>query len=163
MFLPVVGYFIAGAWLARVKLDRQLVVAGGAMFVLIGIAASLATYEFAHISTPLEWGYLYNYATPTVIVMSVWVFIAIRYLCEAREARGPIRHMKALHYVGEATFGVFLIHPVFFQLWNLHTPVQPIEASTLIWWVPLTVFGLIAIAFVCTIVMKQIPVLRRFV
>jgi surface polysaccharide O-acyltransferase-like enzyme len=162
MFLPFVGYFIAGAWLARVKIDRQLVVAGGAMFVLIGIAASLATYEFAHTSTRLEWAYLYNYATPTVIVMSVWVFIAIRYLCEAREARGPIRHMKALHYVGEATFGVFLIHPVFFTLWTQHGP-HPIEASTLVWWVPLTVFGLIALAFACTIAMKRIPVLKRFV
>lgn len=163
MFVPYVGYFLAGAWLSRIRLDRQLVTAAAAIFVLVGIAASLATYEFAHISTPLEWEYLYEYPTPTVIVMSICVFLAIRYICERREARGPIRHIRSLHYVGEATFGIFLIHPVFFQLWLEHSPVEEIEASTLLWWIPATVIGLIAISFACTVAMKQIPVLKRLV
>lgn len=163
MFLPFVGYFLAGCWLGRVRLDRQLVRAGVAVFVLVGIGATLATYEFAHVSTPLEWTYLYNYATPGVVVMSICVFIAIRYLCERREARRPIVHMQALHYVGEATFGIFLIHPVFLQIWKEHRPAAPLEASVILWWLPATVLMLIAISFVCTIAMKQIPVLRRFV
>jgi len=95
--------------------------------------------------------------------MSLCVFVAIRYLCERREARRPVVHMQALHYVGEATFGIFLIHPVFLQLWKEHRPAAPLEASVIAWWLPATVLMLIAISFVCTIAMKQIPVLRRFV
>ncbi|MET0557569.1 MAG: acyltransferase family protein [Solirubrobacterales bacterium] len=163
LFAPFVGYFLAGCWLSRVRLDRQLVRGSVAVFVLVGIASALATYEFAHSGTRLDWHYLYGYTTPSVIVMSLCVFVAIRYLCERREARRPIRHTQALHYVGEATFGIFLIHPALFMLWIQSSEGIPSEAPELIWWLPLTVAGLIAISFACTLAMKRIPYLRRLV
>jgi surface polysaccharide O-acyltransferase-like enzyme len=162
IFAPYVGYFLAGCWLGRVRLDRQLVLGAVMIFCLVGVASTLATYEFAHISTPLDWRYLYGYTTPTVMVMSLAVFVALRWACERREEAVPIKHMVALHYVGEATFGIFLIHPFFLTLWLEHYP-QPIEALHLLWWLPATVIGLIAVSFICTILMKQIPGLRRLV
>jgi surface polysaccharide O-acyltransferase-like enzyme len=162
LFAPFIGYFLAGCWLGRAQLTRELVVGSTAIFALVALAASLATYEFAGISTPLDWHFLYGYTTLTVIVMSLCVFVAIRYLCEMREERGPIRHIQSLHYIGEATFGIFLIHPFFFRLWMEQEPV-PTEAVQLFWWLPATVIGLIAISFACTMAMRQIPMFRRLV
>ena len=62
---------LAGCWLARVRLDRELILAGAGIFTLLAIAASLATYKFGHLDTPLDWHYLYGYVTPSVIVMSI--------------------------------------------------------------------------------------------
>lgn len=162
LFVPFIGYFLAGCWLGRVRLDRETVLGGAAIFLLVGSAASLGTYEFAHISTPLDRHYLYGYTVPTVMVMSLCMFVVIRYFCERWEERGPIKHIVPLHYVGEATFGVFLIHPFFLTLWLEHYS-QPTEALQILWWLPATVVGLVAIGFVTTIVLKQIPLLRRLV
>lgn len=162
LFAPFVGYFLAGCWLGRVRIDKELVLGGAVVFVLVGIAASLATYEFAHISTALDWHYLYGYTVPTVAIMTLCVFVALRWFCERREERGPIRHIQTLHYIGETTFGIFLIHPFFLTLWLEHE-AMPTEALGLLWWLPVTVLGLVLIGFVFTLVIKQIPGLRRLV
>lgn len=163
LFAPFVGYFLAGCWLARVRVDRELALAGGGIFALVAIAASLATYEIGHLDTALDWHYLYGYLTPPVIVMSLCVFLVIRFFSERREAGGPIRNIHALHYLGEATFGIFLIHPIFYTLWLQSPQGIPTEASVLAWWLPATVVGLIAISLACTLAMKQVPFLRRLV
>jgi surface polysaccharide O-acyltransferase-like enzyme len=163
LFVPFVGYFLAGCWLGRVRLSGSAVRNCAVVFVLVGIASSLATYQLGVSGSTLNWRFLYGYLTPPVIVMSICVFLVLRELCERREARGPIRRIAALHYVGEATFGIFLIHPFFFRLWLEGPSSAPTEAAQLAWWLPLTTAGLVAISFVATVALKQVPYLRRLV
>ncbi len=95
--------------------------------------------------------------------MSLAALIALRFAVESREARRPIRHMRALHYLGEATFGIFLIHPLFYTLWLQSSEGIPTTPAELAWWLPVTVAGLIAISLACTLALKQFPYLRRLV
>jgi surface polysaccharide O-acyltransferase-like enzyme len=163
MFAPFIGYFLAGCWLARVRLHPKVVPASAAVFLLVAAGASLATYALGTVLEADEWRYLYNYLSPTVIIMSICVFLILRALSERREARAPIRYIGALHYVGEATFGIFLIHPIFFKLWIERPPWVPTEGIELAWWLPATITGLLVVSFVCCVMLKQIPFLRRLV
>lgn len=162
-FVPFVGYFLAGCWLARVQLNRRVVPTCVAVFATLLIASTIGTNFF--VSTHgLELGrYLYSYLSPPVILMSICVFLVLRALTERREARGPIRHTRALHFVGEATFGIFLIHPFLFSLWGDVPPNIPTTGHSLAWWLPATVVGLLLVSFACTVALNQIPFLRRLV
>lgn len=121
-FVPFVGYFLAGCWLARANSAGAWVPACVAVFATLLFTSTIGTYFF--VSTHgLELGrYLYSYLSPPVILMAICVFLVLRALTERREARGPIHHIRALHFVGEATFGIFLIHPFLFSLWGTCRP-----------------------------------------
>lgn len=162
-FAPFVGYFLAGYWLGRLKLDRRVVPVAIAVFLAVAILSTIGTYLLVLARGVEDGHYLYSYLSPPVILMSICVFLVFRELTERREARAPIRHISGLHYVGEATFGVFLIHPFFFTLWQERPPGVPHNGASLALWLPATVAGLIAISFACTVMLKQIPFLRRLV
>lgn len=162
LFAPFVGFFLAGRWLGRAKLDRGQVRWAIAVFVVLLVSTAYETYLWVHAEGLAYGRYFYGYLSPPVILMSLAAFVVIRYLTEKRERQKPIAHMKALHFVGEATFGIFLIHPLFFTEFQRHYAV-PTALHTLLWWWPATVAGLALICFACTVVLKQIPGLRRIV
>lgn len=163
LFAPYVGYFVAGPWLARVRLTANQFVLCCLVFLLTSAVSTLITYEWTH-HEGLKFGrYLYSYTAPTVIVSTICVFLALRHAIDRWQSIRPIRHMGTLHFLGEATFGVFLIHPFFLTLWLRHPPGAPSQGTTLLWWWPATVIGLVILSFACTVVIGRIPFLRRAV
>jgi surface polysaccharide O-acyltransferase-like enzyme len=162
LFAPYVGFFLAGRWLGRARLDRELVRWSIVVFLVLLVSTAFETYLWVHAEGLTYGRYFYGYLSPPVILMSLAIFVVVRYLTEQRERRRPIRHMKALHFVGEATFGVFLIHPFFFTELQRHY-APPTALHSLVWWWPATVIGLVLVCFACTVLLKQIPALRRIV
>lgn len=162
LFAPYVGFFLAGRWLGRVELDKELVRWCIAIFLILLVSTAFETYLWVQAEGLTYGRYFYGYLSPPVILMSLTMFVMIRYLTEQRESRKPIVHMKALHFVGEATFGIFLIHPFFFTELQRHY-APPTALHTLAWWWPVTVIGLVLVCFACTVFLKQIPGLRRIV
>ncbi|HEX5525816.1 MAG TPA: acyltransferase family protein [Solirubrobacterales bacterium] len=162
LFAPYVGFFLAGRWLGRAKLDRELAWWCAGAFLVLFVSTAFETYLWVHAEGLENGRYFYGYLSPPVILMSLAIFVVIRYLVEQRERRRPVRHMKALHFLGEATFGIYLIHPYFFTLFQRHYAV-PSALHTLAWWWPATVIGLVLVSFACTVAIKQIPGLRRIV
>jgi len=163
-FAPFIGYFLAGCWLARLELTRQVALAAAIVFAVLLPISTAVTYLWVS-SGDLEYGrYLYWYLSPTVIVMSLCVFVVVRVAVREWTLRSPIRHMDRLHYVGEATFGIFLIHPFFLGLWERTSAGRiPTVGHGFAWWIPLTVAGLIVVSFAVTVLLKQLPGLRRLV
>jgi surface polysaccharide O-acyltransferase-like enzyme len=162
LFAPYVGFFLAGRWLGRARLDGEIAAWCAAAFAFLLATTALETYLWVH-AEGLEYGrYFYGYLSPPVILMSLSIFVVIRYLTELRERRKPFRHMKAIHFVGEATFGVFLIHPYFFTLFQRNYAPPDTLHSLLLWW-PATVVGLVLVSFASTVLIKQIPLVRRAV
>ena len=162
-FAPFVGYFLAGCWLAKVRLDRNVVPLCTAIFASLLVTSTAVTYFFVSTHGLEEGRYLYSYLSPSVVLMSLCVFLVLRALTQRREARRPIRHIHALHFVGETTFGIFLIHPFLFSLWGDLPSDIPTSGSSLALWLPATVAGLLAVSFICTVILRRIPFLRRLV
>ena len=162
LFAPYVGFFLAGRWLGRAKLDRELAWWCAGVFLVLLATTALETYLWVHAEGLENGRYFYGYLSPPVILMTLAIFVVIRYLTERRERRKPIRHMRALHFLGEATFGIYLIHPYFFTLFQRSYAV-PDALHTLAWWWPATVVGLVLVSFAATVAIKQVPVLKRIV
>jgi surface polysaccharide O-acyltransferase-like enzyme len=162
LFAPYVGFFLAGRWLGRAELDKGLVRGCLVVFLVLLVSTAFETYLWVHAEGPTYGRYFYGYLSPPVILMSLTIFVVIRYLIEQRERRKPILHMRALHFLGEATFGIFLIHPFFFTELQRHD-APPTALPALAWWWPATVVGLVLVCLACTVVLKRIPGLRRIV
>ncbi len=163
MFVPYIGYFVAGAWLARVTLTRPLLWLCAGTTVAIIALSSFVTYEWVAAKGLQEGRYLYGYLAPSAIVMSLCVFLLLRALCAGMEARGWLRPTPFLHTLSAATFGVYLMHPIFLTLWLRRPPGAPTVGHELAWWLPLTVGGLLLLSLVCALVIRRIPLLRRVI
>ncbi len=106
-FLPYVGYYLAGYLLTTFtvtertqRVSRWLVVVGW-LGTALGSGALAARYGWT-----TDGYFLYDYLSPTVMLMSLAVFTAARGWSPKRLSTSRLRRL------GGATFGVFLIHPL---------------------------------------------------
>ena len=155
--LPYVGYYLAGHLLATAQitpraqqLARRLALAG---WLTTAVGSGLLA---AHYGWTTSGYFLYDYLSPTVMVMSLAVFIVARGWKPKRLSTGRLRKY------GAATFGVFLIHPL------LLFPIQrrlglPDGADifrTVAWSVPLALVVCLACGVICLGLCK-VPGVRR--
>jgi surface polysaccharide O-acyltransferase-like enzyme len=158
-WLPFVGYFLAGAWLATSPLRtdtarRFAAVAVGAAGVTVALTALLL-----HLYGWTPTGrYLLGYQSPTVIVMSVAVFRWAR----ARAATAGWRSTRTLHRLAGATFGVFLVHPLILVPLLARTG-RPTTTGGVLAGVPAIVLLVAVVAAAATIALARVPILRRVV
>jgi surface polysaccharide O-acyltransferase-like enzyme len=157
--VPFIGYFLAGAWLARSRLPRSAErIAGWA--VLVGLAATvLATAALSHRYGWTNDGYyFFGYQSPTVVAMSLGMFTWAR----ARAERRGWPRRRWIATAGAATFGVFLLHPLVL-LPLLSWVGRPTAAWSVALGVPVIV-GVVALASgLATLVLERVPVARRLV
>jgi surface polysaccharide O-acyltransferase-like enzyme len=156
-FLPYVGYYLAGYVLRTAevtewtqRLSRRLFLAGW-LATAIGSGALAARYGWT-----ANGYFLYDYLSPTVMVMSLAAFAAAR-------SWQPVRLSdQRLRQFGGATFGVFLIHPLllFPIMRSLNLPDGSDIGRTVSWAVPLAV-GVCLVAGGIALVVARIPGLRR--
>jgi surface polysaccharide O-acyltransferase-like enzyme len=112
-FLPFVGYYLAGYLLRQFALSRQVIryapaaALGGWLVTALGSAALAAHFGWNHVGY-----YLYDYLSPSVIVMSLGVFVTARVHAARVLDRAAWLTRDRLRTAGAATFGVFLIHPL---------------------------------------------------
>lgn len=101
----------------------------------------------------------HGYTTPVVGVASICLFVAVIDLC-ARVHPGP-RTRTTLRVLGEATFGVFLVHLVYVAVVRVLAPDFYADPA------PLAKFELYAVvvvaSFVTALVARRVPVVRRLV
>ncbi|GAA3740100.1 acyltransferase [Salinactinospora qingdaonensis] len=116
-FLPYVGYYVMGYLLREVPLTRRHTWLAGGVFVASVAATAVGAWALGKISG--GWGtesnYLYDYLSPTVVVMSVAAFLLFRAVgtgwplltAPDRETESARRRLKTL---ADLSFGVFLVH-----------------------------------------------------
>jgi surface polysaccharide O-acyltransferase-like enzyme len=158
-FLPYVGYYLAGHLLATFtvsertqQLSRRLAVTGW-LATALGSGALAARYGWTS-----NGNFLYDYLSPTVMLMSLAVFAAARSWTPRRVSTARMRTL------GAATFGVFLIHPLLlFPLQRgLGLPDSSTIWRTVLWAVPLAC-GVFAATTVVTLAASRVPGIRRLV
>ena len=158
-FLPYVGYYLAGYLLTTFtvtertqRVSRWLVVVGW-LGTALGSGALAARYGWT-----TDGYFLYDYLSPTVMLMSLAVFTAARSWSPKRLSTSRLRRL------GGATFGVFLIHPlVLFPLQRyLSLPDSSAIGRTVAWALPVACV-VFAATTVIALAVSRVPLVRRLI
>jgi surface polysaccharide O-acyltransferase-like enzyme len=158
-WIPFLGYFVAGAWLMQRWPTRR---SGGYAAVAAVTAVVVTVVGSAALIAHFGWTdrgrVLLTYQSPTVVVMSLGVFWCAR-VWATRRRRSP---RPALARLGAATFGVFLVHPLFLVPLLSHSgrPQTPIGV---VLGVPLIVAGVALASLLLTLALERVPGARRLV
>jgi surface polysaccharide O-acyltransferase-like enzyme len=157
--LPYVGYYLAGHMLATAditprlqQLARRVAVTG---WLTTAVGSGLLA---AHYGWTTSGYFLYDYLSPTVMVMSLAVFVAARGWKPKRISQARLRKY------GAATFGVFLIHPLLlFPIQRrLDLPDGDDIFRTVVWSIPLAVGVCLASGMIC-LGLCRVPGVRRLI
>lgn len=152
---PYVGYFVAGYALSELKVRRGLTGLAGVLALAL---AAFAVWEYLHRN---DGGLLrvvapVSYLGPGVAALSLCVFIAGN--AAFRGFRPSPRTAKLLVKLSEASFGVFLVHLVFFEAIRLNIPA--VNAGTSLPVIAAAYAATLVASFAVALVAARIPVLR---
>lgn len=117
LWIPYTGYFILGHWLAQHE-PRFTGILYAAAFVLgclltaSGAAGLLAAGEADRLADPQLWDLVYEYFSPGVALAAVAAF---RW-CQCLKSPALEKHARLLRTLSDLTFGVYLAHPLFLDL-----------------------------------------------
>jgi surface polysaccharide O-acyltransferase-like enzyme len=158
-WMPFVGYFLAGAWLMATPVKERT----AAVAALVAVAAAVATLVLsATFIDVFGWTstgrYFLGYQSPTVVVMSIALFLAVR----ARATQRAWKQQRLLARVGEVTFGVFLLHPLVLVPLLQHAG-RPSHLATVSLGVPAIVVIVAVASAAATVVLNRVPYVRRVV
>lgn len=149
-FIPFIGYYLIGGPLSRKPLPLNIAAPG---LVISYLVTLIGTWLLVDRYGPGAIGlYLYNYLSPTVIIMSICIFSIF--------LRLPVEGSTLLTSLSAITLGVYALHPMVLetvQKW-LPTVLPPMGAvKTISLLSVVVVIATFAIAFAAA----QIPLLRR--
>ena len=158
-WLPFLGYFLAGAWLMRSPTTPTTYRRASSL----AIAAVPATVVLAALSIHLfGWTssgrYFLGYQSPTVAVMATALFLAVR----ARAESVGWRPRRWVARTSDATFGVFLLHPLLLVPLLQHLG-RPAHLATVALGVPALVVSVAAVCTGVTLLLVRVPLVRRLV
>lgn len=158
IFVPYIAYYLAGWYCRGMCADRS----GPYGFWLTGailITTVLTALLVSRYGLDDRWSfYFYEDFSPTVMVMSITVFMLI-----LRGAIHPPTMLGLAQRLAPLTLGVYLAHPIVVELLRYgYYKAWPIMLRPL-YYVPLTFVFTSVIAFALVAVMQKIPGLRRIV
>lgn len=157
--LPYVGYYLAGYLLRTATLSERTQRLARRLFLVGWLATALGSGALSARYGWTNYGYfLFDYLSPTVMVMSLAAFAAARSWQPKRISQ------RSLRRYGGATFGVFLIHPLllFPLMRSLQLPDTADIERTVVWALPLSV-GVCLATTVIALAVSRIPLLRRLI
>jgi len=159
LFVPYVGLFLAGyEWRAGGP-PRISARALWGVILLCWAAIALGSYPLVGRYGPYQGLYLYDRLSPFNIAIAMSLF-ALFYRTDV-PARAPAWVQRAVARLYPATFGIYLIHPLWLTLLErLDLITHPLHPAI---GVPLIVVMAYLLAYLLTRVMLRIPALRRTV
>ncbi|MDQ1747310.1 MAG: hypothetical protein QOD07_1573 [Frankiaceae bacterium] len=161
-WVPFLGYFLAGAWIARrsaaLTLRGRRWLYPAVFFAAAGLTIVLTAVMCARFGWTGAGRYFLGYQSPTVVVMSLAVFAWVT----SRAATRQRRPRKWLSQLGTATFGVFLVHPLFLVPLFLHVQ-RPHDVLSVTLLVPAAVLAIWVLSTALTLGASRVPVVRRLV
>jgi surface polysaccharide O-acyltransferase-like enzyme len=112
MVLGYAVYFALGYLLQQMLITRRIALVAAVVGV-VGIVATVVGTSLLSLRGGEPDGTLYGYLTPNVLVVAVAVFCVVTYVVENHaRPRAP----RAIAVVAGASFGIYLVHPLFQSL-----------------------------------------------
>jgi surface polysaccharide O-acyltransferase-like enzyme len=154
--LAFAGFFVIGRAALVSPVGRRLAVALLVLCPLL-VAAQTAVYEASRAeSAPLLIAVLRSdYTSPLVVVYSIALFAAI--LSLARSWRVGPRAQRVLRTLGDAIFGVYLVH---FAILVLLRQLPFMDGYYALWQMALAYVIVVPVSFAISLVAQRIPGLR---
>lgn len=164
-----IGYFLTGYQIRRIGLSSQLLLLAGFTFVLSVFVTCMGTdLLIGHFGLWSFGTYLYDNFSPTCLLMTVSVFCLLKGTCVLRmnEDGSVCRFIK--RHCAPATFGVYLVHPIFLDLfWSVGGSIRMSGKGAIDFHSSLGIFllsGMVLVtSFTATLILQKIPYLKRMV
>lgn len=162
-FWPYIGYYLAGYRLRGVIVQdglRRACVTGFLALLALGTVGSwlLAGHGLAADQQRYFWAYL----NPFVVVTSLLAFLLFRAGFAPWRRAAAVATRPQVLWLAEATFGVYLIHPIVLNLWQAVAglPTSAVGAAV---WVTVTVSIAVAVSLLATAALRALPGTRATV
>jgi surface polysaccharide O-acyltransferase-like enzyme len=151
-----VGYFVLGYTVRRLDFSRTALLFSGVMVVSI-VVTFLGTYYLSRRSDQFN-GYLYDYLSLNVVVMSFCAFVLVLHWTWAERPRPLFQALSSL------SFGIYLIHIFILEVFRsgeLGFKLHGLLASPL-YMIPITSLTVFTVSALATAIIKKIP-LAKFI
>lgn len=161
-FIPYLGYYLAGYELRNVRLSARGTLIAGAVIglaIALMVAVTLPLVDRFGVTTGTR--YLYDYFGPTVIVLSISLYLVALTMFD-RPREGSLG--RWVTWAAPATLGIYLMHPALLMAQKLAekrglVPTwDPTVGSIL-----LTTVVVFMVCWLTTAVFQRVPVLRTAV
>lgn len=155
-WIPYVGYFLLGYALRKVRLKGLQLVAASVLTVGIGV---FVVWEYGHRAevSVLAAVSSVSYLGLAVALLAIGVFVVVLSLCRDISLSG--RTAELVKTLSEATFGVFLIHLLIFELIRLNVPA--VKTGMSLSAISIAYFVTLLASFLVSAIALRIPLLRR--
>ena len=152
LVLGYVGYYVAGYYLKHFTLNRPaeyMIYILGILSVAVTVLVNLRTGAFHVVFTV-------NY-TPTVVFISVAIFVLFRYVLGVSEERSRRQRLSG---VARVTFGIYLVHPLFLKL-LVHLNITTLSFNPIIS-IPVLSAAVFLCSFAVSWLISKIPFLGHY-
>lgn len=165
------GYFIWGYILSKIVISHRalhiILIAYVSAFMVIALGTYYLMKRFGENILGL---YLYDYFSPPCLIMSFCIFLMIkgRYGSQDSENQSKKIYKWVSQVFSPATFGIFLVHPIFLDILEKFFPVAVTKSSYGIYitqWIriPFLTVTIIFLSLITTVFIRKIPYIRRVV
>lgn len=151
MFIPYIGYFLAGAFLHKSVLPEKIVKFSPVMVIFFGTLTFLFNI-FGHLFLHKESYYYLHHHNPFIICMTVSIFILFNSHSYFTKIKSPY-----LKIISSTTLGIYLLHPFILTIISL-----PIKQYSWVWAIILLPI-IFLICLVITQLLKKLPLIKFIV
>ena len=159
VFIPFIGYFIIGRYLAAITLTRkQLVWLGIGYGVLLSITILCKYFAYTQGNTVLI-RYLVDALSIDVMLLALSSYVLLLHLTHSRIfiKNQVLQHMWK--YISSMSFGIYIIHPL--VLYGINKALHYSATTDISWMLLLIeVIGVFSISYLLVFMAKKIPIVR---
>lgn len=158
------GYFVLGYIIGHKNISKKIFIIANVILILSYIFTVVSTYLLSAQNGIFN-GYFYGYFSPNIILLSVTLFLSVRYKSQDIKFENYQLGSKIIEKVSAASLGIYLVHPIL--LHHLKNGDFGFTLSILtghpILFIPLTTIVVFVISFFLIRILQRIPVVKYFV
>lgn len=158
LFIPYIGYYIAGFYLMKYKLTHQWV--NYFLLLWLGLVSTISATKFFGEYFGIQSYYYFTHGNPLIITLSITTFLICKYKLSVLHITPAVQ--KIIAQLADKSFGIYLIHPVIISL--LTQTIFSTSEAHKSWSVTVSIFLItISMAYCITFLLKQAKYLKLLV
>jgi surface polysaccharide O-acyltransferase-like enzyme len=158
-WVPYVGFFLAGAWLVRIRITARLRCIAGLVALGSVVISSWGMLEMVRAHGVQNGRYLAEQFSPTMVALSLAMFVLLRWSGDG--GAGRLWTSWSARTLTAISFGVYLLHPLFLTEWQERGNSPPSDGPGTAWWLVETYAVVLGLAVLSAYLISRIPILRR--